>query len=179
MTACVRAAFWLVLLIGGCRQAQEPPVPAQASASLAAAASIVVAADQPQLLDGPGQRSLSVVTTHFMLVRLRVPGDLPAPVTWVTLRLTSPSGARYLERHVPFATDAQIAQVPSRHGIGHPINVSAAVALPGGYALDMPILVGGSNLQRRPQLGAWTIAAVVDDRPDLTAQVTVELRGGP
>jgi hypothetical protein len=178
MTTSARAFWLLTLLSAGCRQAHEPPSPAQAAAHLSAGASMVVAADQ-QLLDGPGQRSLSVQTTHFMFVRVQIPGDLPAPITWVTLRLSAPSGALYLERHVPFAVDPKITQAESRHGVAHPINVSPAVARSGGYALDMPILVAGSNLQRRPQPGTWTVAAIVDDRPELTAQASVELRGGP
>jgi hypothetical protein len=178
MTTRVRS-FWLfTLLVAGCRQAHEPPIPAQTAARLSAGAAIVVAGDE-QLLDGPGQRSISVQTTHFLFVRLLLPGDLPGPITWVSLRLSAPSGALYLERHVPFAADPKITQTESRHGVAHPINVSPAIARPGGYALDMPILVAGSNLERRPQPGAWTVAAIVDDRPELTAQATIELRAGP
>jgi hypothetical protein len=61
--------------------------------------------------------------------------------------------------------------------VPHEINVVRAQATPDGdgYTLDFPILVGGSNLQRRPQPGTWTVAVGLDDQPETAARATVIL----
>jgi hypothetical protein len=130
-----------------------------------------VIADNPELLAKTSDSRISISRTHYMFVRLLLPSSLPAAVTWVTLHLTAPSGAAHLERHVPFAL--QGGETATMHGISHPINVEVAVPTSDGYALDMPILVGGSNLQRRPVLGDWTITASLDDQPESVARATV------
>lgn len=173
MSARTNLCALAALLAAGCADPGAPPGGSGAPSPAPAFASLRAAADQPELLAGPGQASVSLATTHFLFVRFEVPGELPAPVAWVTLRLYTPTGALYLERHVPFSTALELTRTSPRHGEPHEVNVVRAQPTAAGHALDLPILVGGSNLQRRPQPGVWTISAALDDHPEVAARSTL------
>jgi hypothetical protein len=161
----------LTLLAVGCVDRGAPDAPSPPATVVSA--SLRAVPDDPSLFERPGGAEVSLAKTHFLWVRLEVLGDLPRPAAWVTLRLYAPSGALHLERRVPFSNDSRLERVPSRSGVGHEIEVSRPLRTGGGWALDMPILVAGSNLERRPQPGAWTVTASLDDRPEVSQKTIV------
>jgi hypothetical protein len=164
-----RALFIALCCVTGCDRSDAPNSPAPAPIANAA---LRVAADRPPLTDEP-PGSISLSTTHFLFARLELPPSLPAPVAWVTVQLTAPSGAVHLERNVPIAIDPSVTEAESHHGVGHAIHVTRAEKVPGGYAIEVPILVGGSNLQRRPQPGDWTLTATLEGHPEIAAKTVI------
>ena len=62
----------------------------------------------------------------------------------------------------------------SPDGVVHPIRVLRPVAAAGGVGLDAQILVGGSNMVRRPIIGAWKITMELDDDRSARAETTLD-----
>jgi hypothetical protein len=137
-----------------------------------------MAADDPRLLEAAGQDRIALPTTRYLLARLLVPNLSPG-VHWAHYELYTPTGALYQERHVPYALGRAPATVASPDGVPHPIDVEHAQSGPDGVALDLSILVGGTNLQRRPQPGLWRLHAALDRAPATAADATFELTLAP
>jgi hypothetical protein len=134
-----------------------------------------VVTNDPAKLGGPGETLIKMGSTRDLHVRLQLP-DVPAGVFWVTLRLHTPTGAVYDERHTPYSADPNAPKrVDSPDGVPHPIDVFPAKAIPGGFGLDLPLLVGGTNLMRRPFPGLWRITVAVDNSASMAAETIIEM----
>jgi hypothetical protein len=170
-----------VVLVGaGCKQPTDPhltPEPPPASnpdlAVGPVSPSLKVVADDPAALDGPTQSLFKIMQMRYLLVRLQTP-TLGAGVSWVTLKVSTPFNSPYHERRVPFSTDPNVTQIESPMMAGQMIDVFRATPIPGGFGLDMTILVGGSNIQRHPMPGLWQVSAELE-RSSVHAEQSIEL----
>jgi len=126
-------------------------------------------------LDDPAQTAFTLRTLDHLLVRYRVPAIQPG-ITWVTLELLMPDGTVHQRRHLAFADPAVRARsrVESPDGVPHPIDVQDARRAGDQWLLDTSILVGGSNLQRHPLFGRWTVRALVDGHPQTQAATSFD-----
>src|SRR4051812_46273957 len=87
-------------------QPQPPPPPDPVSPG------VKVAANDPALLDGPGQMTFKIGTLRQLMVRLSLP-SLPSSLVWVTLTLTTPHGSLFASRRVPFTSDPNLKTIAS------------------------------------------------------------------
>jgi hypothetical protein len=182
----MRRLATLALLVAACQAGPAAPDPTRALAPEAlgpggrpvAGATLRVAADDPRLLDGPGQARVPLATTRTLLGRLIVPQLAPG-VHWAHFELYTPTGALYQERHLPYALGRAPRTVPSPDGVPHPIDVERAEVTAEGVALDLSIVVGGSNLQRRPQPGVWRLHGGLDRTAGTADDASFELTLAP
>ncbi len=178
----LRGVLGVVLLLGGgCRNSTDPgpaPVPAQTEPAQPAAPvnmpSLKIVADDPRMLSGPGSTLFKVMTINNLNVRLQTPSLAPN-VTWVTLNIYAPAGGLYQTQHLVYSTDPTVKQAPAKFGSDHPFDVLPAVKIEDGFGLDSVVLVGGTNFQRRPIPGLWKFSAALDDKPEIHAELMVEL----
>jgi hypothetical protein len=163
-------AVLIALLLTACvdNAVDAPKSTPPASRTLATGPTLTLAANDPAALDSAPQAAFPLMSLHHLMIRYRVT-QLPPGVAWVTLTLEQPGGGIWTTRHLAFSAEKTHARVPSPDGVPHPIEVTVANRLDRGFALDTSILVGGTNLQRRPQFGRWTIRATIDGQPDSAA----------
>jgi len=177
MSCRLGLAFVAFMGLGGCEMTapSTPPIGTgeEAVPPGPLTPSLKVAADDPGLLDGAGSTQFKLANLRFLQLRLAVPA-LPQNVSWMTMKVYTPQGALYSTRHLPYATDPEVKEVASPDGVAHPIEVLRPRAIAGGYALDAQILVGGSNMVRRPNPGAWRVTMEVDGAPQLRAETTLD-----
>jgi hypothetical protein len=165
----------------GCRGGAPPapseaPVPPTASARSTApvAASLSIAVDDQAEPNWTTAPRVQLGRARHLFARLVTP-VLPAPVAWVTVQLISPTGAVYQRRYVPFAEGPSAPRTAPHDGVSDPIDVQPARPVPGGWALELGLPVGGTNLERRPQLGTWRMRASLDGRPEVALETPIEL----
>lgn len=176
MTGRVRIGWLTLALAAGCEMrppAQQVGVEAPSGPLRPA---VKAAADDPARLDGAGQTKFILSQLRFLQLRLQVP-QMVSGVKWMTVQIYTPQGSLYGTRHVPFSTDESVKEVESVDGVPHPIEVMHPKAIPGGYGLDAQLLVGGTNMVRRPNPGTWKITMEVDGEPATRAETSLELGG--
>ena len=123
------------------------------------AAGIDLALTEADLMQGRTISSLNFVYARDLWVRTRVP-SLPR-IAEVALTFINPRGEISYEDRTPYSSDPDVKETTST--LGHPITVFPAKSIPGGFALDRPIPIAGSVLQRIPAPeGIWEIQSVVD-----------------
>lgn len=151
---------------------QTPGSPMPSNPSMPGVA-LTVVADDPALLDGPGQQVFKIGTTRELLVRLTVP-SAPATTIWMTLELFTPQGALFVDKHAPFSSDASVKLVPNPANTDLTVDVTQMKAVASGIGLDSYFLVGGTALQNQGSGGAWTVRARLDGYPGLGADAVVD-----
>jgi hypothetical protein len=138
--------------------------------------SVKIAADGHHRLAGAGETRFSLARTRNLQFRLQLPArTIDNGVTWATMKLYTPNGALYHTRHIPYSTNRGLGEVPSPHGVSHPIRVVPVEQIPGGLGLDVGFLVAGTNINRYPLPGMWKVVIEVDGKPELRAEQTFEL----
>ena len=158
-------AVLIALLLGACvdgvaPEKAQPPAPSAITGPM-----LTLSADDAEAAPAT---TFALMSLHHLMIRYRVP-QMPAGVAWVTLTLEMPGGGIWTTRHLAFSAEKTHVHVPSPDGVPHPIEVTLAHGVPSGLALDTSILVGGTNLQRRPQFGRWTVRATIDGQPESAA----------
>ncbi len=178
----MRLAWGILLVLAfapGCRNSTNPYVPQESPPDLATAPvtplapKVKVVANDPTKLNGPGESIIKMPSTREMYLRLELP-SVPNGVFWVTLKFFTPNGGLYELRHIPYST-TPTGPIPSPDGVPHPIDVLPVVPISGGYGIDSLIMVGGTNLMRRPDPGLWKVSMAVDGSASLAAETIVEM----
>jgi hypothetical protein len=142
-------------LLSACHGAPSEPAAAPMTPSLA------LAIDDPAMLDRGGPARVMLGQTRHVFARLVTP-TLPAPVVGMTLQVIMPSGAIHQQRRIAYSAN------PSG-------DMQLARAVPGGWALEFALPVGGTNLERHPQPGRWMVHAQLDGMPDVSFDAPLEM----
>jgi hypothetical protein len=171
------------LLLAGCQQTGLPTTAPEPAVNVEPVGEhttpgLVVVANDPRKLDGKGVDKFHLSTVRELYLRLWLPA-VPAPLVWVKVTLHNPNGAVYIQRWVPFTDDPTLTETQPRAGQPGPVVTYPMAKLKDGVGLDYAIVVGGSNLVKRPMPGLWRLRAEVDGYPDLAAERTLELTMAP
>jgi hypothetical protein len=117
---------------------------------------IELAATDAGLEQGQVATKFNFVGLRDLWVRVKVHGV--RRFTRVTLSFVDPSGNVFFEDYLTFSPDADQAPGPPPGTVVHP-----AKKLAGGFALDHPIAIDGTNFTRFPQPGMWQVRARIGD----------------
>lgn len=170
------AMFVVGMLAQGCNDTKPTSqtgscVPGEPGCT-ALSAGIDLSLTESGLMQGETISSVNFVYARDLWVRTRLP-SIPR-IAEVSLTFINPRGEISYEDRTPYSPDPNVKQMDST--LGHPISVFPAKSIPGGFALDRPIPIAGSVLQRIPAPeGIWEIQAVIDGHSEkLITQLEVK-----
>jgi hypothetical protein len=170
-TTCLAACFALVVAGGGCQAsvAGGPPDLAPAFRS-----GIVFSASEAGLESGTLGDAFDFYLLRDLWVRVTLPG-MPR-VGALTLIFLNPRGNVFHVDGPRFSLEPMMKEIEVP-GVEHKLPVFAAKLVPGGYALDYPVAIGGTSFQRFPlREGIWEVRAMMEGVPGV---LTTTLKVNP
>lgn len=136
-------------------------------------AGLSFAASQAQLDRGLTSTQFNFGTLRDLWTRVQLPGM--SQVTTVKLKFYTPRGWLFRSTYAVFSPNADTKTMDAP-GVEHPIDVTTAKTLPGGFALDFAVPIAGSPFTKFPEEGTWQVRAEVAGLgEELSTPITVEM----
>jgi hypothetical protein len=170
----MRRVFAIVLVCAACNsnsdRAPNPPPPSGLPVGFGATEMEAITAQ-------PGSKSFDVNTTRDIWAAIAL-SSMPSVVI-VHYRTTAPNGVVFTEKIAAFQLNPAPGAAIQIDGYTVPLPIDAARAVNGKMLLPVRLAISGTDYQRHPYPGAWTIHFSIDDMPSAETSATFELKVGP